>query len=208
MVGGDDDEDDRDFGSIRRPPWERRRTWQGVSSDSDSDDMAEDTPVEPVNSAFAAGMDMDRPTSSSSSTVWMSTNVSESGKSTPAQAPPMGPSRSGSGSGSASGSGTGQGNTQPQPTPPSVSAQWPNSLKHGRMSFGSAGQGMVPSPGSGLGLPGAFGSLAMGGIGTPSASPTVEKLDVGGLYIHIQTVNLQVNSLRDRRVQWPCLVRE
>ena len=52
---------------------------------------------------------------------------------------------------------------------------WPKSSA--RMSFGAAGAGMVPSPGTGLALPSAFGGLGMG-TGTPLASPTIERLDV------------------------------
>lgn len=154
MVGGDDDDDDEDS-RMRRPSW-ARTSWmkRASSSDSDPDDMPEDPP-EPVNAAFASGMDMDRPTSSSSSCVWV-----ESGKSTPGQ------SRSNSGS------------VVPNlPTPPLQSVPWTGG-RNMRMSFGSAGAGMVPSPGSGLTLPGAFGGLGMGGIGTPMGSPTIERLEV------------------------------
>ncbi len=159
MVGGDDDDDD-DPGMCR-PSWARMSSWmnRASSSDSDSDEMVTEDPPEPVNSAFASGMDMDRhmpdidrPTSSSSSCIF-----GESGKSTPGQ------SRSNSGS------------AIPCPTPPQQSAPWPKAM---RMSFGSAGAGMVPSPG-GLGLPSAFGGLGMGGISTPSGSPTIERLEVG-----------------------------
>ncbi|KAK4685876.1 hypothetical protein P7C73_g4262, partial [Tremellales sp. Uapishka_1] len=140
MVGGDDDEDDDDCITRR---W-GQRSWTGrrpSSSESDSDDESEAIPGNDVNSAFAAGMDMDRPSSSSG----------DVGKWTP---------------------------VQNIPTPPSLNAAWPSRATSARMSFGSAGAGLVPSPGGGLGLPGAFGGLGMGGIGTPLGSPTIEKLEL------------------------------
>ena len=120
------------------------------SSDSDSDDILFEDPPVPVNAAFASSMDIERPTSSSSSCLW-----GESGKSTP---------------GKSSGS---------MPTPPQQNAPWTaaGTAKSMRMSFGSAGAGLVPR--SGLGLPSAFGGLLMGGLGTPSGSPTIERLEVG-----------------------------
>jgi hypothetical protein len=129
-----------------------------MDSDSDSDD--EGDIGEPVNAAFAAGMDLDRPMSSSmSSTAWPSGNASESGKMTP-----------GSGSGSGPSSLAGQGHGTGVPTPPAQNGSWG---RPARMSFSN----MVSSPGTGLALPGAFGSLAMGGI-TPLGSPTLERLEV------------------------------
>lgn len=77
-AGDDDDEDD--FPS-RRAIWAARAWTRRDSSDSDSDDMPEDAP-EPVNSAFAAGMDMDRVGSSSESGY-----PEGSGKSTPGSNP-------------------------------------------------------------------------------------------------------------------------
>ena len=151
MVGGDDDEDENLI--LRRSSW-ARTSWmmnRADSSDSDLEDLPMEDPPETVNAAFAAGMDMDRPTSSSSSCVGV-----DSGKSTP-------------------GHGMKDSVIHAQPTPPLQSAPWTKNL---RMSFGSAGAGMVPSPGSGLFLPTAFGGLGMGGVGTPSGSPTVERLEV------------------------------
>lgn len=152
-TAGDDDDDD-DFS---RSTWPRA-SWVGASnsSDSDSDDAPmDDTFPEPVNAAFAAGMDMDRPTSSSSSGPWQSVQRSRSD------------SNSGSGS-------------NHQPTPPPSNPNWPRTAA--RMSFSAAGAGLIPSPGPGGGLPNSFGGLVMGGqgngIGTPLGSPTVEKLDV------------------------------
>lgn len=166
MVGGDDDDED-DPSMRRRSSW-ARISWmnRASSSDSDSDEMTmpdADPPEpepepEPVNSAFAAGMDMDRPTSSSSSSMGMEL----SGKSTPGQ------SRSNSGS---------IVQAQAQPTPPMRDGPWGKGNM--RLSFGSAGFGMVPSPGSGLGLPNAFGGLGMSGVGTPLGSPTIERVEVG-----------------------------
>ena len=150
MVGGDDDDDDNS--ALRRSSW-ARTSWmnRASSSDSDSDDLPMEDPPETVNAAFAAGMDMDRPTSSSSSCVGV-----ESGKSTP-------------------GHSTRDPVIHAQPTPPQQSVPW---TKNPHLSFGSAGAGMVPSPGSGLFLPTAFGGLGMGGAGTPLNSPTVERLEV------------------------------
>ena len=149
----DDDEDDMmgfHSASWRHASFTSRR--RGSSSDSDSDDMQmEDTQTEPVNSAFAAGMDMDRPGSSSSSASALTTTGGMN-------------SRSGSGSGPA---------TANQPTPPSSNAPW---SKSARISVGSVGQGLIPSPGVPTGLPFAFGTLGVGG--TPQASPTVERLEV------------------------------
>ena len=169
MVGGDDDDDDEM--SFRRPSWARHSWARRGSSDSDSDEMPEDPPTEPVNAAFAAGMDMDRAGSSSSSVI-MGTAVSESGKSTPAsQAQPAALPQ-----------------IQEGQTPPPSNGPWPGALRGGttRMSFSSAGAGMVPSPGSGTGLPSAFGGLGMGGAGTPLASPTIERLEVSihAIFVH------------------------
>ena len=65
-TAGDEDDDDE----LYSRSWSRRN-WLGrqSSSDSDSDDMVLEEPEqgEPVNAAFAAGMDMDRPGSSTSS---------------------------------------------------------------------------------------------------------------------------------------------
>ena len=148
------DDDDDDLMGYSGPAW-RRSSMAGrraSSSDSDSDEMPVEEAPEPVNAAFAAGMDMDRPGSSSSSASAFATG---------------GPaSRSGSGSGPGTGN---------QPTPPSSNAPWGKST---RMSIGSSGSGLVPSPGVPTGLPFAFGTLGVGGS-TPQASPTVERLEVG-----------------------------
>lgn len=144
---GDDDDDD-DFPN-RRAIWAARAwTRRDSSSDSDSDDIPMDEPApEPVNSAFAAGMDMGM----NSANDWPGGGMSESGKSTPGM---MGSSG--------------------YPTPPSNGQPWDRS-RAARMSFSMAG--LVPSPGTGFGLPNAFGGLGMG-TGTPLGSPTVEKLEV------------------------------
>lgn len=165
----DDDEDDR------RPSW-RGRQWMGMRSDSDSDS---DDDGEPVNSAFAAGMDLDRPvsmSSSSSSAVWPSGNVSESGKMTPGGLA-LGPAGGGAGAGGpVSMAGTiGFGSGTGQPTPPPGNTTWGGAQRPSRLSFGA---GMIPSPGNGFQLPGAFGGLGMGGGGTPLGSPTIERLEV------------------------------
>lgn len=174
-TAGDDDDEDEPF-----PHSWSRRSWMGrsrrtSSSDSDTDEGMEELEPEqgePVNSAFAAGMDMDRPDSRGSSSTGFGFTTRENG--------------SGSGSNSRSDSvGAGVG----LPTPPSSqifqqqqqapAQSWGG--RHGmRMSFSQAGQaasGMVPSPGSGLGLPSAFGGLGMG-TGTPLGSPTIERLEV------------------------------
>jgi hypothetical protein len=115
--------------------------------------------------------------------MWPSGNVSDSGKMTPGSGsrsgsgtlanPPQGPTH-GQGSGSASGSGTGV------PTPPPQNGPWGS--RPARMSFGN---NMMSSPGTGLALPGAFGSLAMGGC-TPLGSPTLERLEVSqGIKVRI-----------------------
>lgn len=159
----DDDEDDR------RPSW-RGRQWMGMRSDSDSDS---DDDGEPVNSAFAAGMDLDRPVSmsSSSSTAWPSGNVSESGKMTPggSGSGPAGPSAGAATMAESLGGGSGQ------PTPPPGNTTWGGAQRPSRLSFGA---GMIPSPGTGFQLPGAFGGLGMGGGSTPLGSPTIERLEV------------------------------
>lgn len=164
-TAGDDDDDEGDsFGrSWSRRTWLGRRT---SDSDSDSDDMPmvmEENEGE-VNMAFAAGMDMDRPDSSSSSGL-MGTLVGSRPDSSGMNGG-TGPLRPGSAQGL---------------TPGSGQAQWGQRVAP-RMSFGAAGAGMVPSPGSGLGLPSAFGGLGMGGssagIGTPLGSPTIERLEV------------------------------
>ena len=160
---GDDDDDD-DLPGVRNH-WSRR-SWMGraSSSDSDSDEapMKEPTP-EPVNFAFAAGMDMDRIECPKSSSSFSTGGYQLSGGQMV--------SRSNSSGGSASGQPT------TNPTPPNQ--PWPKAAP--RLSFGSAGAGMVPSPGVGTGLPNAFGSLGMSGTGTPVASPTIEKLEVGNM---------------------------
>ena len=150
-----DDDDEDDMMGFHSATWRhasftnRRR---GSDSNSDSDDMPmEDAQTEPVNAAFAAGMDMDRPGSSSSSASAMTTTGGVN-------------SRSGSGSGPA---------TTHQPTPPSSNAPWSKSM---RISIGSSGTGLIPSPGVPTGLPFAFGGLGV--CGTPQASPTVERLEV------------------------------
>ncbi|WVQ93554.1 hypothetical protein IAU59_000629 [Kwoniella sp. CBS 9459] len=200
QVGGDDDDEDEfpiQLGAGRRTSSWTRRNWMDrarmADSDSDSDDMLEDIGpggVEPVNSAFAAGMDMDRPGSSSSSGMWMSANRSDSGKSTP------GRTENADGSTSSNSNNPAQQSTpalsqpiaNPFPTPPSGNIPaWPNTatgpasasaLRSTRLSFSSAGAGLVPSPGN-FGLPSAFGTLGMGGVGTPVGSPTVERLELG-----------------------------
>ena len=150
-TAGDDDDDDDISRSWRQRNWLGRGT-RPPSSDSDSDDgvMEEVTePNEPVNAAFAAGMDMDRPVSRSSSS---------NGAANQNNGNVIGTPQFGWGGGSL------------------VRSNAP------RMSFGTAGQaagmGMVPSPGTGIGLPSAFGGLGMGGGGTPVGSPTIERLEV------------------------------
>lgn len=142
-AGDDDDDDDLYSRSWSRRNWLGRRE---SSSDSDSDDMTVEEPEqgEPVNSAFAAGMDMDRPGSS--------TGSSNSGM---------------------------VGRPDSQGVTPLASGQtWPKNPA--RMPFGTAGAGMVPSPGTGLALPSAFGGLGMG-TGTPLASPTIERTEVSAV---------------------------
>jgi hypothetical protein len=157
-----DNEDDNDL-PARRPSYRDRTSWTNMRMDSDSDSDDDADGSEPVNAAFAAGMDLDRPMSSSSSALWPS-NGSESGKMTPGSgALAVAGSRNGSGSGSGSGG---------VPTPPTQSGAWGS--RPARMSFSNQ---MMSSPGSGLALPGAFGSLGMGG-GTPLGSPTLERLEV------------------------------
>ena len=151
-----DDDDDEHSMSFRGPSFRRSSmlTARGVSSDSDSDDMTlEDGQPEPVNTAFAAGMDMDRPGSSgSSASIMLLTGGHQCGN------------------GSA-----GSGSTpQAQPTPPSQNGPWARSA---RMALGSSGSGMVPSPGAPTGLPYAFNDLGMEGS-TPQASPTAERIEV------------------------------
>ncbi|WVF65924.1 hypothetical protein IAT40_000662 [Kwoniella sp. CBS 6097] len=208
QVGGDDDDDDEfpiHLGAGRRTSSWTSRNWMDRArmddSDSDSDDMLDDVGpggVEPVNSAFAAGMDMDRPGSSSSSGMWMSANRSDSGKSTPGRADNQDGSTSSNSNSNPSqqhqhqqqAQQQSQPITNPFPTPPNgTSTAWPGTagsngpgsgsgIKSTRMSFSSAGAGLVPSPGN-FGLPSAFGTLGMGGIGTPVGSPTVERLELG-----------------------------
>jgi len=157
-----DNEDDNDL-PARRPSYRDRTSWTNMRMDSDSDSDDDADGSEPVNAAFAAGMDLDRPMSSSSSALWPG-NGSESGKMTPGSGPlAIAGSRNGSGSGSGSGG---------VPTPPTQSGAWGS--RPARMSFSNQ---MMSSPGSGLALPGAFGSLGMGG-GTPLGSPTLERLEV------------------------------
>jgi hypothetical protein len=160
-AGDDDDDESESFGrSWSRRTWLGRRT---SDSDSDSDDMPivmEENEGE-VNMAFAAGMDMDRPDTNSSNGIMGTGRPDSSGSNGPA-----GSLRPGSAQGQ---------------TPGQSQGQW-GQRAAARMSFGAAGAGMVPSPGSGLGLPSAFGGLGMGGssagIGTPLASPTIERLEV------------------------------
>lgn len=165
MADNDDDDDDD-----RRPSW-RGRQWMGMRSDSDSDS---DDDGEPVNSAFAAGMDLDRPMSmsSSSSTAWPSGNVSESGKLTPGGTGPMPVGGNTAGPIPVPGA---LGNGSGQPTPPPGGTTWGGAQRPSRLSFGA---GIIPSPGTGFQLPGAFGGLGMGGGGTPLGSPTIERLEV------------------------------
>lgn len=158
MVGDDDDDEEdttRQLGS----------RWRTGSSDTDSDEMLDDSAPEwpsantlsgaagAVNSAFASVMDLDRPPSSGSSGAW----ASASGKSTPGGGRGGLPGLQGTPGGSSSNNGA-------APTPP---PQWRN----------GAGR-VAPSPASGLQLPTAFGSLAMGGSATPLGSPTVEKMEL------------------------------
>ncbi|WWC85823.1 uncharacterized protein L201_000690 [Kwoniella dendrophila CBS 6074] len=197
QVGGDDDDDDvPNIAGRRSISWtttRRSRNWMDRArfdddSDTDSDDNNEDEEMltntynssnrgipsggngkeEPVNSAFAAGMDMDRPTSSSSSSTYLgsgnsislnnSNPISESsGKSTPPHLL-----------------------REQQYSNNAFPPNFANS-RSARLSFSSNnnGQGMVPSPG--FGLPSAFGGLGMGGngIGTPLGSPTIERSELG-----------------------------
>jgi hypothetical protein len=185
----EDDDDDAFFG--RRPSW-ARRSWIGRAGDSDSesDDMPMDDSAsapEPVNAAFAAGMDMDRPASSSSSS-WPNDG---SGKSTPgagqigsgtanagvvpAPAPDQGQNQNQT---QIQNQNHNQNQNQGQPTPPSANAPWSDRMKTGRGSL-SSGMGLVPSPGTGFGLPSAFGGLGMG-TATPLTSPIAEKLEASG----------------------------
>lgn len=161
----DNDDDDEGGG---QPSW-RGREWMRMRSDTDSDT---DDDGEPVNSAFAAGMDLDRPMSMSSSTssaVWPSANVSESGKMTPGSVSGVGQSAQTAVPGVAAASSAGH------PTPPPANTTWGGASRPSRMSFST---GVIPSPGTGFQLPGAFGGLAMGGGGTPLGSPTVERQEV------------------------------
>jgi hypothetical protein len=163
----DNEDDDNDL-PARRPSYRDRTSWTNMRMDSDSD--SDDDGSEPVNAAFAAGMDLDRPMSmsSTSSAIWPSATGSESGKMTPGTGP-LGIAGSGNGSGSGSGSAG-------IPTPPPQTGPWGS--RPARMSFSNQ---MMSSPGTGLALPGAFGSLGMGG-GTPLASPTLERLEVSQPY--------------------------
>jgi hypothetical protein len=103
---------------------------------------------EPVNTAFAAGMDMERIASAS--------EQEGSGKSTP-------------------GAGSGSGSVPPNgATTPAGANMGVDRTRPPRMSFSG---GLIASPGAGFGLPSAFGGLGMGG-GTPIGSPTIERLDV------------------------------
>lgn len=174
-TAGDDDDDDDAFGAR----WNSRawmgRSRGGSSSDSDSDDVQMEEGE--VNSAFVAGMEMDRPGSQSSSYGMFGALV-----------------QSGNGSGSGSNSRSDSAG-HVQPTPPigtpgvglgigatpstATAAHWTASRQGPRMSFSQAGAGMVPSPGTGGGLPSAFGGLFMGNGGnTPLGSPTIERLEV------------------------------
>ena len=175
------DNEDEDM-PPRRPSYRDRTSWTNMRMDSDSDSDDEGDIGEPVNAAFAAGMDLDRPMSSSmSSTAWPSGNVSESGKMTPG---------SGSGSGPSSLAGQGNGPGTSVPTPPAQNGPWG---RPARMSFSN----MVSSPGTGLALPGAFGSLAMGGI-TPLGSPTLERLEVSLFVIAWNTTDIPARSIARR----------
>ncbi|WRT63832.1 uncharacterized protein IL334_000757 [Kwoniella shivajii] len=201
QVGGDDDDEENNFPNLgparRSTSWTAtRRNWMDRArfDDSDTDSDEEEELIggkeEPVNSAFAAGMDMDRPTSSSSSNMWISHNNSSedsgtgtyTGKSTPPKLDHQQQQHSHLQQYHHQQSQQiGIGN--PFPTPPSTNGPFaPNTssnsnFRSGRLSFSSTGQGMVPSPG--FGLPSAFGGLGMGGIGTPLASPTVERVELG-----------------------------
>lgn len=162
MADNDDDDD------LPRPSYRGRSSWTGMrmSSDTDSDEDGD-----PVIGSFAADMEIDRAPSMSSgcsSAVWPSGNVSDSGKMTPG---------SGSGSGPSSGppAATHLANGTGQPTPPLQNGPW--GPRPARMSFGN-GNGNMSSPGSGLALPGAFGTLGFGGGATPLGSPTLERLEV------------------------------
>lgn len=172
MVGDDDDDDDDDAARMALGA-----RWRAGSSDSDSDDMMDDSSVQEwpaassgagaVNSAFASVMDLDRPSSSNSSGAWNST----SGKSTPSH---------GNGSGNGNGStttATRAGTSSATATPGVSTPGWKKPP-------------VAPSPSTGLQLPTAFGGLAMGsggggagtgnGIATPLGSPTVERSELGG----------------------------
>ena len=154
----EDDEDD----AFRRPSWARR--WRASSSESESDEG--DIGGGEVNANFAAGMELDRPSSSSSAT-WPQENRNVT------------PGHAATGSRSNSGQSGAAGPAMPSgaPTPPTASGQW--APRHPRKSF-STREGAVPSPGGGLALPSAFGGLGMGGgTGTPLASPTIERMEVG-----------------------------
>lgn len=169
------DEDDEDDFPSRRALWASRAWTRRSSSDSDSDDMPMSAPMggggigmgmgfgnedvrdrEPVNAAFAAGMDMDRAASAS--------EQEGSGKSTP-------------GAGSGSGTGSAQQAGGVGVTTPAGSNHGFDRTRPPRMSFSG---GLIASPGTGFGLPSAFGGLGMG-TGTPIGSPTIERLDVGFL---------------------------
>lgn len=188
-VGDDEDDDDNDLAVGRARAWTARHSRMGgrFSSDSDSDDDAAGAAAlagETVNSAFAAGMDMDRPGSSSSSSAMMFLDHHASGKSTP------GHIAHGTSHADHSAGGPGQvvnpglltpghaGSQTGFPTPPSGqgSQAWDRN-RFSRLSFGNAAQGIASSPGTGIALPSAFGGLGMG-TGTPLGSPTVERLEV------------------------------
>ena len=159
----DNEDDDNDL-PARRPSYRDRTSWTNMRMDSDSESDQDEDLGEPVNAAFAAGMDLDRPMSSTSSAIGFSGNGSESGKMTPGSGPlAITGSRNGSGSGSTSAG---------VPTPPPQNSAW--GARPARMSFSNQ---IMSSPGTGLALPGAFGSLGMGG-GTPLGSPTLERLEV------------------------------
>jgi len=165
-MADNDDEDD-----VPRPSYRGRSSWTGMRMNDDTD-SDEDPDQEPVNGAFAADMDLDRApsmSSASSSAFWPSGNVSDSEKVGPSSRPGSGPTHGPPGSLNLSVNGNGSG----QPTPPPQSGPWAH--RSARMSFNN---GNLSSPGGGLALPGAFGTLGFGGGGTPLASPTLERLEV------------------------------
>ncbi|WVQ76189.1 hypothetical protein IAR50_005851 [Cryptococcus sp. DSM 104548] len=176
QVGGDDDDPDATFPNTSSLSALSRR-WGREDSDSDSDDELDETVGGEVNAAFAAGMDMDRPGSSSSSSWQAILERREregSGKSTT----PGNDHRSSAGSVGQAGFPFPPNVQQVFSTPASNSGQQqPATLKNSRLSMSNSAGGVVPSPGTGYALPSAFGGL---GMGTPMGSPTVERGELAG----------------------------